>query len=416
MKLICKPPLFLSAVLTAVTAIALPSRAEDAGGAFIGKEFKRTQIYHSPHKPGWTSWVGAWLMPDNSMMVSCTQATGELQPKHKKRDYSGLQIDVIYLRSTDGGRHWDKTAASPVNFATARDSGKGTHANNGGPTIALKDGSIIRRVYGFDYEAFPRMPGTAFMQRSSDYGKTWSPMPTSDDGGKTWSDPDPKIQELLLDPTKSTVQPTRTHRLRDGRLLIGGGVWAGQDTQKAPYEPLLMVSSDEAASWKRVDFTQAPGYDKSWNKQFNEWDFAELENGDLLIVSRAGDNKSRWVGVLAKTGDTWTMKNFAKSDVLPHSGHPDLLATREGPVLHVAQTGIMATTDAGKTWWPIAFPDAPKNVRAKEEPTSIATRYYPRSIQARDGRIFVFAHVGYDNFYGQVDQSVVMDTFRLAKP
>ena len=77
------------------------------------------------------------------MMVSCTQATGELQEKHKKRDYSGLEIDVIYLRSTDGGKHWEKTAVSPVNFATARDSGKGTHASNGGPTqtIALLAGS-----------------------------------------------------------------------------------------------------------------------------------------------------------------------------------------------------------------------------------------------------------------------------------
>ena len=39
--------------------------------------------------------------------------------------------------------------------------------------------------------------------------------------------------------------------------------------------------------------------------------------------------------------------------------------------------------------------------------------YYPRSVQAADGRIFVFGHVGGDNAYGKVDQSIVMDSFRL---
>jgi hypothetical protein len=355
-------------------------------------------------------------MPDGSMMISLVQATGELQEKHKKRDYGGLQIDVVYLRSTDGGKRWEKIAESPVNFATPRDAGRGTHANNGGPTIALVEGSIIRRVYGYDYRAFPKMPGTAFMQRSADYGKTWSPMPTSDDGGKAWSDPDPGVQEFLLDPAKFTVQPTRARRLRDGRLLIGGGVWNGQKSQKGPYEPLLMVSDDDAAHWRRVDFTRAAGYDPDWNKQFNEWDLAELANGDLLVVSRSGDNTSRWVGVLARAGGTWAMKSFAKSDALPHSGHPDLLATREGPVLHLATTGIMATTDAGKSWRPVEFPDTPKNLRAKEEPSTVSTRYYPRSLQAPDGRVFVFSHRGWDNAYGEVDQSIVMDSFRLAKP
>jgi len=40
---------------------------------------------------------------------------------------------------------------------------------------------------------------------------------------------------------------------------------------------------------------------------------------------------------------------------------------------------------------------------------------YPRSVQAADGHIFVFGHVGGDNAYGKVDQSIVMDSFRLVK-
>ena len=34
-------------------------------------------------------------------------------------------------------------------------------------------------------------------------------------------------------------------------------------------------------------------------------------------------------------------------------------------------------------------------------------------MQAADGRIFVFGHVGGDDAYGKSDQSIVMDSFRL---
>ncbi|MDA1213705.1 MAG: hypothetical protein O2955_14410, partial [Planctomycetota bacterium] len=62
--------------------------------------------------------------------------------------------------------------------------------------------------------------------------------------------------------------------------------------------------------------------------------------------------------------------------------------------------GIHWTTDAGKTWNRFDIP---------------ASAYYPRSVQTKDGVIHVFAHIGGDNPYGQVDQSIVMDTFRLQK-
>ena len=82
----------------------------------------------------------------------------------------------------------------------------------------------------------------------------------------------------------------------------------------------------------------------------------------------------------------------------PHSGHPELLATREGPVLHVATSGIHWTTDAGRSWHRLDVP---------------GSRYYPSSVQGPQGRIYIFAHVGGDNAYGSVDQSITMDTFQL---
>jgi hypothetical protein len=373
--------------------------------------YSRTQIYHGsmgagylPGDPSWTSWVGAWIMPNGDLMMSVTQATGREQPFHHNPspyNYSNLDINVVYMRgvrANDGSGNvtWTKVTESDVSFTTAEDSGKGTHANNGPTTIALNDGSLIRRVYGWDYGEFPDMPGTTFLQRSTDGGLTWSAAPVSTDGGQTWSDPSP-IQEFLLDPTTTTVQMTRTLRLRDGRLLMVGNVWNGLNTQSAPREPLMMVSSDEAVSWQRVPMTGA-----DWTK-FNEWDVEELDNGDLFIVARINaQNQVRWQGVMTKTGNSWQYNALTASS-LPHSGHPELLKTTEGPVLHIATTGTHWTTDNGATW----------NVLTGG-PTS--SRYYPDALQTEDGWIYVFAHLsspGGDDNYGGANQAVFMDKYRL---
>jgi photosystem II stability/assembly factor-like uncharacterized protein len=245
------------------------------------------------------------------------------------------------------------------------------------------------------------MPGTAFLQLSTDGGQTWSDQPLSTDCGQTWSDPSP-IQEFLLDPAQYTVQPTRMRRLSDGRLLVEGNVWNAPNAQRPPAEPLLMVSADEGASWERVDFA-GPGYDPALNSKWNEWDFAELANGDLLVVSRPSDNRQRWQGVMTKAGDTWELQTFGPS-VLPHSGHPELLKTQEGPVLHIATTGTDWTNDAGETWNTLAVDGLPGGYRSM---------YYPKSLQTADGWVYVFSHRGYDNYYGQVDQAIFMDKFRL---
>lgn len=39
--------------------------------------------------------------------------------------------------------------------------------------------------------------------------------------------------------------------------------------------------------------------------------------------------------------------------------------------------------------------------------------YYPRATQQPDGRILVVGHIGGDDEYGKVDQTIVGQTFRL---
>ena len=82
------------------------------------------------------------------------------------------------------------------------------------------------------------------------------------------------------------------------------------------------------------------------------------------------------------------------------------MVTREGIILHIATTGIHWTDNAGDTWHPLEF---------KGQKAPYKSRYYPVSVQTRDGRIFVCSHSGSDNFYGQLDQAIIMDSFPLTK-
>lgn len=377
-------------------AVAAPPGTDSEGCPFTAADYSRKTIYHSPQKPGYTCWTGCWVMPDGSIMVCFTQATGPLRgrpraPKEVQEklswppggnaayDMTGLDLRNTYLRSSDGGATWEKVSAdafkSPMNGAT------------GQPQTALRDGTVIRAVWGHYLPYNPEVPKTGFLQRSHDETRTW---------GKP---------EVLLDPKSCSTWPKRLRLLRDGRLVVLGGfarVPANSRT-RAEYcgllEPLLMVSQDGGKSWSQPIPVVPERHRRGWGGE--EYDAAELANGDLLCVFRRtnpeGSGEVRWQGLLEKRQDTWVPADVGPAP-FPHSGHPELLATREGPVLHLATTGIHATVDRGKSWHRLKVP---------------GTNYYPRCVQAADGRILIFAHVGGDNAYGTVDQAITMDTFRL---
>jgi hypothetical protein len=78
--------------------------------------------------------VGAWTMPDGSLMVAFTQATGPVErrapapaeflrqlnwPPSEDRgfDMNGLDLRNVHLRSFDGGKSWKQVSADP--FRTA---------------------------------------------------------------------------------------------------------------------------------------------------------------------------------------------------------------------------------------------------------------------------------------------------------
>jgi hypothetical protein len=361
-------------------------------GEFEAVEHQRARIYHSPQSPGFTCWCGAWLMPDGGLMVSFTQATGPVEgrksapPEIQKRlgwpppgrpayDMTGLDLRNVHLRSADAGRNWKQVSADP--FQTCM------NGVTGEAETALADGTILRAVFGYYLPYNPELPQTAFLQRSTD-------------GSATWSKP-----EVPLDATRYLTWPRRIRTLRDGRLLLLTGVvpiQPGVEPQREEFArqivPMLVMSADQGKTWKGPLPVVPDDQHDGWTEEF---DVAELATGDLFCVFRRAADAHRWQSQLKKSNEGW-IPGRASAATLPHSGQPELLATREGPILHLATSGIHATTDAGATWRPLKIP---------------GTTYYPRSLQTATGRIHVFGHIGSDDPYGGVDQAIVMDSFRL---
>jgi len=366
-------------------------------------EFSKRTIYHSPQTPGYTCWVGIWNMPDGSTMMCFTQATGPQEgrpkapPEIRERlcwppsghgdsyDMTGLDLANVHLRTTDGGNTWQQVGAdlfkSCMNGCT------------GQAEAALPDGTILRGVWG-SYLPYDEVPQTGFIQRSTD-------------GIKTWGDP-----EIILDPQKYSYWPKRIRVLRDGRVIMTGAmahVPAASKT-RAEYSrllrPVLLGSEDGGRTWLEPvevlpEALRRPPYPGE------EYDVAELPNGDLLLVFRWAVYDSstgkfvreeRRQSVLKKIGQIWKPGPIRPAP-FPHSGHPELLATHEGPILHLATSGISWTADAGEHW---------------HDAEIGGTGYYPRAVQLADGRILCAYHHGGDNGYGDVDQSIGACTFRLA--
>lgn len=388
----------LSRLVALWVALGLLLAEAYAEPAVTAVEYQRREIYHSPQKPGYTCWLGAWMMPDDSIMIAFTQATGPMsgRPKAPARirkklgwppagndayDMTGLDLRNVHLRSSDGGATWQQVSADPFRSCM--------NGITGECEMALRDGTILRGVWGHYLPFDPDMPQTGFLQRSTD-------------GTRTWGKP-----ELPLDPSKVTQWPKRLRQLADGRLILLGGMAKApadsltRDAYCKILEPLLMVSQDQGKSWSAPIAVVPPEQQAGWGGE--EFDAAELASGDLLCVFRRpnpnGPGEVRWQNTLKKEGATWKAQPAGPAP-FPHSGHPELLATREGVVLHVATSGVHWTADAGRSWHALGVP---------------GTLYYPRSVQSRDGRIFIFAHHGSDDPYGAVDQYVAMDRFRLKR-
>jgi hypothetical protein len=351
--------------------------------------FAERVVYHSPQTPGYTAWVGLWQLPNGRLRYDCLQLTGT-------REKPVATVPVF--ESADGGDTWTRVVntsteavLSPGGYlAVSRDSGRGM--------AVLPNGTLVRPVWPPEDE------------------KTSGCLERSTDGGKTWGE---KI--FFLPPAEYRTWPTLIRRLDDGRLVLFAGCWKRGDHQNGNgalpnMTKAMFVSSDEGKTWGQPIVVMP-------TKQgvCEESDFCELPGGDLFFVHRTEhfpDHQTAVSPLAARMGSSppqsyWysdRMQSIVRRQgagfvpgpcqpaALVHSGFPAVLRTRDGIILHLATTGVHWTPDLGKTWAQLNIPGTP---------------YYPKALERPDGTIVVLGHVGSDDPYGTVDQSIKQQTFRL---
>lgn len=379
-------------------------------------------------KGGYNAWAGAFVDTDRgSVMTAFVNVTGPAAPPCAQpnvpnvpegcddRGFRGATHRYVLLESRDG-KAWKRRKPDETLPPAA------PHAVSGQAIIALRadqrgtrTGTLLRRVNGEDLARFPEntQPGTGYLQRLAPGGKEWQ--------GRT----------MLLDPERYTANISRLVRLQDGRTLLAvGAFWrvpAGgriEDPDGAGRARwMLLRSTDEGRTWRNAlavpDAVQesAPA---------NEWDVAELPDGDLLAVmrTRQGDRPVRKQVVLQRTSRTITTNTGTRSESgwrmgrprLTPAGfpqvdrpqHPELVEIREGPgaggILHIADEGVHYTGDGGRTWQPLQL-------------GGWTPHYYPNAVQGPDGDIYVFSHGGGDEHYeAGADKPVYVDRLRMTGP
>jgi len=380
----------------------------------VFRDFKRSMVYHSPQYPGYTCWCGLWMMPDSSVMLSFNLFTGPFSGRdrvsdeigrllswppagHKDwYDMTGLEAKRIYLRSTDQGISWQQVAERP--FKTCINGAVG-----GGPEVALTDGTILQGIWG-PYLPYDDVPRTEYLERSVDGAKNWSG------------------QEIIYRDKNYRFWANRLRFLNDGRLVASGAIFPDtpefqtRDSWAAAMEPALFVSDDEGNSWDGpIKVLKSKMHSDMVYTE--ELDFVELDNGDLLIVLRVeipGSLDASGVGnrtqlKLIKSGDTW-LSGVEQTTPFPHDGQPELLKTNEGLIFHIATGKLFYTSDEGQTWQEMAMPDRLDKIGSKVDSGS---GYYPKAVQLNNGQVLCVGHVGRDNGYGQVDQSITAMRFSI---
>jgi hypothetical protein len=287
---------------------------------------------------------------------------------------------TVILGSDDEAVTWKKLREVPARTNAAIGTIYASPASSafcGHGLTVLSDGTLVTGLWATTGEENT----SGYVQRSTDEGKTWS------------------APIYLCDPKVYKTYPTQIHTLRDGRLILVAGTVKQAVAHTAKYLlKEVFESRDGGKTWSHVWTMPA---DKGLCE---ESDFVELENGDLLFSHRAehyeGDkyiSSNRLQSVFHRKQGGWDIGPVTEVP-MPHSGFPELLKLRDASILHIGTDGIWRTPADLHTWTRLDLPGSP---------------YYPRAALLKDGRVLIVGHVGGDDEYGKVDQTIVQQVLSV---
>ncbi len=298
--------------------------------------------------------------------------------------------------------------------------------------VKLSNGDWLRRVNGEDTKWMSYYPGTAYLQRQVNGTGSWVHAGTGQ-AASHWGTT-----------TSTTVQVSRMREIEPGVILASGQDFrqaAGTRSGVNYTAPFLAVSTDYGFTWSSAltlpSGWSTPGSLTPARTYFNEWDWAILPNGKLLVMVRTG-GAIPWDGTGSVSTNrrydsaiwdsdgthhwtyggtsTWALNSEVGGSSEPT--HPDLIPVTAGDspyVLFLTRANSPAPDafyyyDVNAATWGVLGMSPAKQ-------TSGTDPYYPKTLVHYDADnvpiVNVFGHNGWDNYPGQLNMQVVQHRFTL---
>jgi len=375
-------------------------------------DFKSRRVYHSEQTPGYTSWVSFFPGERGQWYLTCEEVTRPETPlpqaSHRQLyemgqpvgyDKSPLKMEMVILESVDDLETWQVISREPC---------RQHHSAGQFGTARTRDGRFLRFMWSC-YAIDPNVaPNEIFY--------------TSDDDGRTWQKQSPFHDSHFVS------HAHRLRMLRDGTFVLALPLlprWgAGTDRPIRATTHINAISDGQMTLWFSYD------QGRTWDgplpiyagQRVAETDFVELPEGHLLCINSSFfDQPARQI--IYRDGRTWTpgtmeralnVRSFSDGP-MPGDEDPEIYRRNHFVPETVCMTddGILVgcirqslyqwSDDLGLTWQPL---DGAPNLRPE--------MYQPWIHHLGDGRIACAGHVGEDNAFGDMDQSLVIHTFTVS--
>jgi hypothetical protein len=356
--------------------------------------------------PGLACWCFMDRNPETGEVVlsftEITDPTGNFKSDPPCYDFGRVQRKQVFLISRDRGETWSRLAEH-----------------------VWRNAADAWQLNGY-WEKMKFLPGGKLVMFASEHTHMGRrPMlfySISTDMARTWSAP----RAVTEDPKRSMFAGDLT-QMQDGRWIhvyelydLAGAtsrtrvrrrptIW--MDRPGSPQRFGCAISTDGGVTWR-----DRPDLDITFEGELNrglvyEPAITMLQNGNLLVVGRrhrreafSGEGLSWRQWILQPAGDGFRVlqDQECQADVpLGHTGHPEILTTRDGIVVGVRSDGVWASIDDARFW-------------EKIEDHYIG--YYPQAVELDDGSILTVGHRGGDDPWPpHVDQDVRVTRLRITR-
>jgi sialidase-1 len=209
--------------------------------------------------------------------------------RRRLRDGDWGDIDIVLRRSTDGGKHWDKSR---------RIAGNSQGVTDNPVAIAAREEDLVHLLYQHDY-------AKVYYMKSMDDGVTFS---TPIEITSSLIDLRPQFNWNVV-----ALGPGHAIELKSGRLLVP--VWLGAGKLESnghrghgPSGITTIYSDDGGKTWEHGDLI---ALNTPEMRNPNEFQVIQLADGSVLANIRTGDKKLlRAVAVSPDGISHWTKPEF----------------------------------------------------------------------------------------------------------